>query len=69
VAHLSTWGKGYNRYDKDIKKAEDAIEIYTNLKNETAEDVEALAQRRSDEPAWKSWNWPMYTPAKPKKTT
>ena len=26
VANLSTWGKGYDRYDKDIKKAEDAIE-------------------------------------------
>jgi hypothetical protein len=35
VAHLSTWGKGYNRYDKDIKKAEDAIEEYLRLKNET----------------------------------
>jgi hypothetical protein len=34
VAHLSTWGKGYNRYDKDIKKAEDAIEEYLRLKNE-----------------------------------
>ena len=32
VAHLSTWGKGYNRYDKDIKKAEDAIEEYNKLK-------------------------------------
>jgi hypothetical protein len=35
VAHLSTWGKGYDRYDKDIKKAEDAIEVYKRLKNET----------------------------------
>jgi hypothetical protein len=34
VAHLSTWGKGYDRYDKDIKKAEDAIEEYLKLKNE-----------------------------------
>lgn len=34
VANLSTWGKGYNRYDKDIKKAEDAIEQYNKLKNE-----------------------------------
>jgi phenylpropionate dioxygenase-like ring-hydroxylating dioxygenase large terminal subunit len=34
VAHLSTWGKGYNRYDKDIKQAEDAIEEYLKLKNE-----------------------------------
>jgi hypothetical protein len=30
----STWGKGYNRYDKDIKQAEDAIEEYLKLKNE-----------------------------------
>jgi hypothetical protein len=67
VSHLSTWGKGYDRHDRHIKQAEDAIEIYTNLKNETAEDVEALAQRRSDEPAWKSWNWPMYTPYTSKK--
>jgi hypothetical protein len=36
VAHLSLWGKGYDRYDKDIKKAEDAIEEYLRLKNETA---------------------------------
>jgi hypothetical protein len=35
VTHLSTWGKGYNRYDKDIKQAEDAIEEYLRLKNET----------------------------------
>jgi iron-sulfur cluster repair protein YtfE (RIC family) len=34
VSHLSTWGKGYDRHDKDIKQAEDAIEMYTNLKNE-----------------------------------
>jgi hypothetical protein len=34
VQHLSSWGKGYNRYDKDIKKAEDAIEAYNNLKNQ-----------------------------------
>jgi hypothetical protein len=33
VAHLSTWGKGYNRYDKDIKQAEDAIEQYNRLKS------------------------------------
>jgi hypothetical protein len=33
VAHLSTWGKGYDRYDKDIKKAEDAIEEHKRLKN------------------------------------
>lgn len=35
VAHLSLWGKGYDRYDKDIKKAEDAIEQYNKLKNGT----------------------------------
>ena len=34
VANLSTWGKGYDRYDKDIKKAEDAIEAYKKLKND-----------------------------------
>jgi hypothetical protein len=32
VANLSTWGKGYNRYDQDIKQAEDAIEVYNKLK-------------------------------------
>ena len=32
VANLSTWGKGYNRYDKDIKQAEDAIEVFNRLK-------------------------------------
>lgn len=67
VAHLSTWGKGYDRYDKDIKQAEDAIEEHKRLKNETTESLEASSQGKSDEPAWKSWNWPMYTPAKPKK--
>lgn len=34
VAHLSLWGKGYNRYDKDIKQAEDAIEVYNKLNNQ-----------------------------------
>ena len=34
VQHLSTWGKGYDRYDKDIKKAEDAIEVFNKLKND-----------------------------------
>ena len=34
VANLSAWGKGYDRYDKDIKEAEDAIEEYLKLKNE-----------------------------------
>ena len=33
VAHLSLWGKGYGRYDKDIKLAEDAIEEYNKLKS------------------------------------
>ncbi len=33
VANLSAWGKGYDRYDKDIKKAEDAIEEYNKLKS------------------------------------
>ena len=33
VAHLSLWGKGYGRYDKDIKLAEDAIEAYNKLKS------------------------------------
>ena len=31
-----------------------------------AEGIEALDERRKDEPAWKSWNWPMYTPSTPK---
>lgn len=35
VAHLSSWGKGYDRNDKEIKMAEDAIEEYKRLKNET----------------------------------
>jgi hypothetical protein len=33
VEHLSSWGKGYERYDKHIKRAEDAIEEYIKLKN------------------------------------
>lgn len=32
VAHLSAWGKGYDRNDREIKKAEDAIEKYYQLK-------------------------------------
>jgi hypothetical protein len=35
VQNLSAWGKGYDRYDKDIKQAEDAIEVFYKLKNET----------------------------------
>jgi hypothetical protein len=33
VTHLSTWGKGYDRNDRQIKLAEDAIEEYNRLKN------------------------------------
>jgi len=33
-----------------------------------AEGIDALAQKRRDEPAWKSWNWPRYTPATPRST-
>ncbi len=32
VTHLSTWGKGYDRNDRQIKLAEDAIEEYNRLK-------------------------------------
>ena len=35
VHQLSLWGKGYDRNDKQIKLAEDAIEQYNRLKNET----------------------------------
>ena len=38
VAHLSLWGKGYDRNDKQIKIAEDTIELYNRLKNETQSD-------------------------------
>jgi hypothetical protein len=34
VHQLSLWGKGYDRNDKQIKLAEDAIEEYIRLKNE-----------------------------------
>ena len=66
VQNLSAWGKGYDRYDKDIKKAEDAIEAYNRLKNDLIENIEPLTQSGKDEPAWKSWNWPTYTPATPR---
>jgi hypothetical protein len=33
VEHLSSWGKGYERVDKEIKQAEDIIEEYLKLKN------------------------------------
>ena len=32
VQNLSAWGKGYDRNDKQIKLAEDAIEAYYRLK-------------------------------------
>ena len=35
VHQLSLWGKGYDRNDKQIKLAEDAIEEYLKLKNKT----------------------------------
>jgi hypothetical protein len=35
VHQLSLWGKGYDRNDRQIKLAEDAIEAYNRLKNET----------------------------------
>lgn len=38
VTHLSSWGKGYDRNDKQIKLAEDAIEAYNKLKNENRHD-------------------------------
>ena len=31
------------------------------------EGIDALAERKKDEPAWKSWNWPTYIPFTPKK--
>lgn len=34
VHQLSLWGKGYDRYDKQISQAEDAIEEFIRLKNE-----------------------------------
>ena len=34
VHQLSLWGKGYDRNDKQIKLAEDAIAEYIRLKNE-----------------------------------
>jgi predicted transcriptional regulator len=37
LAQLSTWGKGYNRYDREIKHAEDAIEEYLKLKNKNTQ--------------------------------
>ena len=36
-----------------------------NLMNELTEGIDALAEQRKDRPAWKSWNWPMYTPFTP----
>jgi hypothetical protein len=39
VAHLSAWGKGYDRHDKQIKQAEDAIEMYVNLKNRNSDKI------------------------------
>jgi hypothetical protein len=39
VSHLSTW-KGYDRWhDKQIKQAEDAIEVYVNLKNRNSDKI------------------------------
>ena len=38
VQNLSAWGKGYDRNDRQIKQAEDAIEQYKNLKNGTIQN-------------------------------
>jgi hypothetical protein len=36
--HISSWGKGYNRYDKEIMRVEDAIEAHLKLKNANKSD-------------------------------
>lgn len=48
---------------------EDVLE-YNRLKiSEPVESVESVESIKpsADEPAWKSWNWPTYTPFAPKK--
>jgi predicted transcriptional regulator len=37
VHQLSLWGKGYDRNDRQIKQAEDAIEEYLKLKNKNTQ--------------------------------
>jgi hypothetical protein len=37
VHQLSLWGKGYDRNDRQIKHAEDAIEEYLKLKNKNTQ--------------------------------
>ena len=34
TANLKAWGKGYGRYDREIKEAEKSIETYKKLKSE-----------------------------------
>lgn len=34
TANLKSWGKGYGRYDREIKEAEESIATYNKLKNE-----------------------------------
>jgi hypothetical protein len=34
TATLKSWGKGYGRYDREIKEAEERIATYNKLKNE-----------------------------------
>jgi hypothetical protein len=34
TSHLSAWGKGYGRYDREIREAEESIATYNKLKNE-----------------------------------
>jgi hypothetical protein len=34
TSHLSAWGKGYGRYEREIKEAEERIATYNKLKNE-----------------------------------
>lgn len=37
TSHLSAWGKGYGRYDREIREAEESIATYNKLKNEKGE--------------------------------
>ncbi len=52
---------GYRKY----LEVPEMVEIIATIMEEKCAD--ALVQNRSDEPAWKSWNWPMYTPFTSKK--
>jgi hypothetical protein len=54
----------YKAYCDQLIEIENLQKEIARLKNS---EPEKNIKPSADEPAWKSWNWPMYTPFTPKK--